>query len=81
MTSRRLAGLGGLALAAADRYNVLTYANLFRSSSFGQLQGTHGNNKWEVHDGAVRAGEFCAFDSAYGRAVQSLYTDFCNEVV
>ena len=45
------------------------------------ILGTHGNNKWEVHDGAVRAGEFCAFDSAYGRAVQSLYTDFCNEVV
>ncbi len=43
--------------------------------------GTHGNNKWEIHDGAVRAGEFCAFDSAYGRAVQSLYTDLCNEVV
>ena len=42
--------------------------------------GTNGN-KWEAHAGATAPGQFCAFDSAQGRAVRNFYTDFTNEVV
>ena len=42
--------------------------------------GANGN-KWEAHAGATAPGQFCAFDSAQGRAVRNFYTDFANEVV
>ena len=42
--------------------------------------GTNGN-KWEAHSGATAPEQFCAFDSAHGRAVRNFYTDFANEVV
>ena len=42
--------------------------------------GANGN-KWEAHSGATTPGQFCAFDSAQGRAVRNFYTDFANEVV
>ena len=42
--------------------------------------GANGN-KWEAHSGATAPGQFCAFDSAQGRAVRNFYTDFANEVV
>ena len=44
------------------------------------MLGTNGN-KWEAHAGATAPGQFCAFDSAQGRAVRNLYTDFTNEIV
>ena len=42
--------------------------------------GANGN-KWEAHSGATAPGQFCAFDTAQGRAVRDFYTDFANEVV
>ena len=42
--------------------------------------GANGN-KWEAHAGATAPGQFCAFDTAQGRAVRIFYTDFANEVV
>ena len=42
--------------------------------------GANGN-KWEAHAGATAPGQFCAFDTAQGRAVRNFYTDFANEVV
>ena len=42
--------------------------------------GANGN-KWQAHAGATAPGQFCAFDSAQGRAVRNFYTDFANEVV
>jgi len=41
--------------------------------------GVNGN-KWEAHAGATAPGQFCAFDTAQGRAVRNFYTDFANEV-
>ena len=41
--------------------------------------GANGN-KWEAHAGATAPGQFCAFDTAQGRAVRNFYTDFANEV-
>ena len=42
--------------------------------------GANGN-KWQAHAGATAPGQFCAFDSAQGRAVRNFYTDFANEAV
>ena len=42
--------------------------------------GANGN-KWQAHAGATVPGQFCAFDTAQGRAVRDFYTDFANEVV
>jgi hypothetical protein len=42
--------------------------------------GANGN-KWEAHSGATAPGQFCAFDTAQGRAVRDFYTDFATEVV
>ena len=41
--------------------------------------GVNGN-KWEAHAGATAPGQFCAFDTAQGRAVRNFYNDFANEV-
>ena len=45
------------------------------------MLGANGNKsiKWEAHSGATAPGQFCAFDTAQGRAVRDFYTDFAGD--
>ena len=71
-------GVASAGICTAGRMGRVSFVARQGHSLYG---GKANGNKWEAHAGATAPGQFCAFDTAQGRAVRNFYTDFTNEVV